>query len=107
MTDVESELVPQYLAERILPYNPFATVDPGACLTPVEMGVELGHEGNPDIVCGVCGEHARRSLIPLRSSTASVSTTFPAHRIVRRWLAWLLLRLRWQTNNFAVQVSYA
>ena len=23
----------------------------------VEMGVTLGHEGNPDLVCGVCGEH--------------------------------------------------
>ena len=54
--DVESEFVPQYLAERILPYNPFATVDPGVAKL-VEMGVELGHEGNPDIVCGVCGEH--------------------------------------------------
>ena len=21
------------------------------------MGVALGHEGNPDLVCGVCGEH--------------------------------------------------
>lgn len=21
------------------------------------MGVELGREGNPDLVCGVCGEH--------------------------------------------------
>ena len=21
------------------------------------MGVKLGHEGNPKLVCGVCGEH--------------------------------------------------
>ena len=54
--DVEAEFVPQYLAERILPYNPFATVDPGVAKL-VEMGVELGHQGNPDIQCGVCGEH--------------------------------------------------
>ena len=54
--DVEAEFVPQYLAERLLPYNPFATVDPGVARL-VEMGVNLGHEGNPDIVCGVCGEH--------------------------------------------------
>ena len=54
--DVEGEFVPQYLAERILPYNPFATVDSGVAKL-VKMGVELGHEGNPDIVCGVCGEH--------------------------------------------------
>lgn len=54
--DVEAEFIPQYLAERILPYNPFATVDPGVAKL-VKMGVELGHQGNPDIVCGVCGEH--------------------------------------------------
>mgnify|MGYP000807135500 CR=1 FL=1 len=54
--DVEAEFIHQYLAERILPYNPFATVDPGVAKL-VKMGVELGHKGNPDIVCGVCGEH--------------------------------------------------
>ncbi len=54
--DVEAEFIPQYLAEKLLPYNPFATVDPGVAKL-VKMGVELGHEGNPDLVCGVCGEH--------------------------------------------------
>ena len=54
--DVEGEFVPQYLNEHLLPYNPFATIDPGVAKL-VEMGVELGHEGNPEIVCGVCGEH--------------------------------------------------
>ena len=48
--------MPQYLNEHLLPYNPFATIDPGVAKL-VEMGVELGHEGNPEIVCGVCGEH--------------------------------------------------
>ena len=54
--DVEAEFVPQYLAEKLLPYNPFATIDPGVAKL-VKMGVELGHEGNPNLVCGVCGEH--------------------------------------------------
>ena len=54
--DVEAEFVPQYLAEKLLPYNPFATIDSGVAKL-VKMGVELGHEGNPDLVCGVCGEH--------------------------------------------------
>ncbi len=54
--DVEAEFVPQYLAERLLPYNPFATIDPGVAKL-VQLGVELGHKGNPDLVCGVCGEH--------------------------------------------------
>ncbi len=55
--DVEGEFVPQYLSERLLPYNPFATIDEGGVAKLVAMGVKLGHEGNPDIVCGVCGEH--------------------------------------------------
>jgi pyruvate,orthophosphate dikinase len=55
--DVEGEFVPLYLQEHLLPYNPFATVDEGGVAKLVKMGVELGHEGNPDIVCGVCGEH--------------------------------------------------
>ncbi len=54
--DVEGEFVPQYLDQHLLPYNPFATIDPGVAKL-VEMGVALGHEGNPDLVCGVCGEH--------------------------------------------------
>ena len=37
--------MPQYLQEHLLPYNPFATVDPGVAKL-VEMGVKLGHEGN-------------------------------------------------------------
>ena len=54
--DVESEFIPQYLHEKILPYNPFATVDPGVAKL-VDMGVTLGKQGNPNLVCGVCGEH--------------------------------------------------
>ena len=54
--DVEAEFIPQYLQERLLPFNPFATVDPGVAKL-VKMGVELGHQGNPDLTCGVCGEH--------------------------------------------------
>ncbi len=54
--DVEAEFVPQYLEQHLLPFNPFATIDPGVAKL-VKMGVELGHAGNPDLVCGVCGEH--------------------------------------------------
>ncbi len=55
--DVEGEFVPLYLQDRLLPYNPFATIDADGVAKLVAMGVELGHVGNPDIVCGVCGEH--------------------------------------------------
>ncbi len=54
--DVEGEFIPQYLEEKLLPYNPFATIDPGVAKL-VEMGATLGRQGNPDLVVGVCGEH--------------------------------------------------
>ncbi len=54
--DVEAEFIPQYLEQHLLPRNPFATIDEGVAKL-VEMGVKLGHQGNPDITCGVCGEH--------------------------------------------------
>ncbi len=55
--DVEGEFVPLYLEQRLLPHNPFATIDENGVAKLVKMGVEFGHIGNPDIVCGVCGEH--------------------------------------------------
>ena len=54
--DVEGEFIPQYLTEKLLPYNPFATIDPGVAKL-VKMGVDLGRQGNPDLKVGVCGEH--------------------------------------------------
>ena len=54
--DVEGEFIPQYLEEKLLPYNPFATIDPGVAKL-VEMGAKLGREGNPNLTVGVCGEH--------------------------------------------------
>ena len=54
--DVEAEFIPQYLEQHLLPRNPFATIDEGVAKL-VEMGVKLGHQGNPAITCGVCGEH--------------------------------------------------
>jgi pyruvate,orthophosphate dikinase len=54
--DVEGEFIPQYLTEKLLPYNPFATIDPGVAKL-VEMGVKLGKGANPELAVGVCGEH--------------------------------------------------
>ena len=54
--DVEGEFIPQYLEEKLLPYNPFATIDPGVAKL-VEMGATLGRKGNPNLTVGVCGEH--------------------------------------------------
>ncbi len=54
--DVESKFIPCYLSRRILPNNPFETVDSGVAKL-VAMGCKLGKESNPNITLGVCGEH--------------------------------------------------
>ncbi|MEG0015828.1 MAG: pyruvate, phosphate dikinase [Gordonibacter sp.] len=54
--DVESKFVPRYLERRILPFNPFETVDPGVAML-VDIACQKGRATNPDITLGVCGEH--------------------------------------------------
>ena len=54
--DVESKFIPCYLERKIVPYNPFETLDPGVALL-VDMACKLGRKGNPNIVLGICGEH--------------------------------------------------
>ncbi|WP_417142969.1 putative PEP-binding protein, partial [Raoultibacter massiliensis] len=54
--DVESKFIPRYLERRLIPFNPFETVDPGVAAL-VDMGCTKGRETNPDITLGVCGEH--------------------------------------------------
>ena len=53
--DVEAAFMPLYLDKKIVKTNPFATLDAGVAKL-VDMGVKGGHAGNPNIVCGVCGE---------------------------------------------------
>jgi pyruvate,orthophosphate dikinase len=54
--DVEAKFIPRYLERRILPYNPFETIDEGVAKL-VEMAVKLGRGANDGITLGVCGEH--------------------------------------------------
>ncbi len=54
--DIESKFLPKYLDRKILPRNPFETIDPGVAKL-VEMGCRLGREAKPSIKLGVCGEH--------------------------------------------------
>ncbi|WP_102337474.1 pyruvate, phosphate dikinase [Collinsella provencensis] len=54
--DAESKFIPLYLHEKILPVNPFETIDP-AVLELVKMAVDKGRSVNPDMHFGVCGEH--------------------------------------------------
>ena len=54
--DVEAKFIPRYLERRLLPCNPFETVDAGVAAL-VDMGCTKGRATNPDIQLGVCGEH--------------------------------------------------
>ena len=54
--DVEGKFFHDYADLEIMKVNPFATVDDGVVKL-VDMAVKGGHETNPDICCGVCGEH--------------------------------------------------
>ncbi|MCL1847538.1 MAG: pyruvate, phosphate dikinase, partial [Coriobacteriia bacterium] len=54
--DVESKFIPRYLERKLIPCNPFETIDFGVAKL-VAMACELGRNGNEDITLGVCGEH--------------------------------------------------
>ena len=49
--------LPDYLKEKILPADPFQTLDQTGVGQLVKMGVQLGRETRPDLKCGICGEH--------------------------------------------------
>ncbi|HET6352276.1 MAG TPA: pyruvate, phosphate dikinase [Coriobacteriia bacterium] len=54
--DIESKFLPRYLERKVLPRNPFETIDEGVAKL-VELGCKLGRQANPKIKLGVCGEH--------------------------------------------------
>ena len=49
--------LPDYLENKILPVDPFQTLDVNGVGQLVEMGVKKGRETRPDLKCGICGEH--------------------------------------------------
>ena len=55
--DVEGRLMARYLEEGLLPRNPFETIDHRGVGELVSIALERGRSTNPDITCGVCGEH--------------------------------------------------
>jgi pyruvate,orthophosphate dikinase len=55
--DVEARLVPAYLAEGLLPANPFETLDAEGVGELVALAIERGRASRPDLKLGVCGEH--------------------------------------------------
>mgnify|MGYP001813010858 CR=1 FL=1 len=55
--DAESGFLIKYLRTRILPNNPFETIDPEGVGALMEMAIEKGRSVKPDLECGICGEH--------------------------------------------------
>ena len=49
--------LPDYLSQKILPVDPFQTLDQDGVGQLVAMGVKKGRETRPELKCGICGEH--------------------------------------------------
>jgi pyruvate,orthophosphate dikinase len=55
--DAERGFLLHYVGNRILPGNPFHTLDAAGVGKLMEIAVKLGRETRPDLEVGVCGEH--------------------------------------------------
>ncbi len=55
--DAEATFLPYYLKEKILPEEPFITVDRDGVGKLVRIGVVLGRKTNQNLEIGICGEH--------------------------------------------------
>jgi pyruvate,orthophosphate dikinase len=55
--DVEGRFMSEYLEHKLLPANPFETLDQEGVGQLVELGVERGRATRPSIKLGICGEH--------------------------------------------------
>jgi pyruvate,orthophosphate dikinase len=55
--DAETGFLQEYLEKRILPENPFATLDQAGVGKLMQVGVALGRQTRPDLEVGICGEH--------------------------------------------------
>ncbi|MGH2759578.1 MAG: putative PEP-binding protein, partial [Actinomycetota bacterium] len=55
--DAEGKFLGPYLEQKILPVNPFETLDRPGVGRLVELAVREGREANPKLKLGVCGEH--------------------------------------------------
>lgn len=52
-----ASFLPTYLEKKILKSDPFAILDQHGVGQLVEMGTKKGRSINPDLKCGICGEH--------------------------------------------------
>jgi len=49
--------LPDYTQKKILPEDPFQSIDADGVGKLVEMSVKLGRKARKDLKCGICGEH--------------------------------------------------
>ncbi|QKG84930.1 pyruvate, phosphate dikinase [Kroppenstedtia pulmonis] len=55
--DAEGKFLHHYVDQKILPDNPFITLDTAGVGKLVSMGVNLGRQTKPALKTGICGEH--------------------------------------------------
>ena len=55
--DVEGRFMSEYLELKLLPANPFETLDAKASASSCASAVERGRAARPDLKLGICGEH--------------------------------------------------
>jgi pyruvate,orthophosphate dikinase len=55
--DAEKGFLIEYMDRKILPENPFASIDEEGVGKLMAMGVELGRKARPGMEIGICGEH--------------------------------------------------
>ncbi|MCX4275557.1 MAG: pyruvate, phosphate dikinase [Candidatus Gastranaerophilales bacterium] len=55
--DAEGKFLNKYVEDKILPRNPFESLDTKGVGQLIEMSMEKGKKVNPSLVGGVCGEH--------------------------------------------------
>jgi len=55
--DAEAGFLIEYIEKGILPDNPFATIDRDGVGELMRIAVTKGRQVNPDLECGICGEH--------------------------------------------------
>ena len=62
--DAEGKFLHYYVDHKILPDNPFITIDQDGVGKLVEMGTQLGRKTKPELKVGICGEHGgeKRSI---------------------------------------------
>ncbi|WP_079527817.1 pyruvate, phosphate dikinase [Halobacillus hunanensis] len=55
--DAEGKFLQTYIENKVLPENPFASLDQDGVGKLVETGVKLGRNTKPGLKTGICGEH--------------------------------------------------